>query len=358
MPSVLPQLTRRIDDDFMNTWLEIKADVEDQVKTANIMWLALENWGCFKPQPGGEYVTRPVGYGKKTSQRFAKGSVLKQQVAPADTMGMWPWRGFLVDVNRSYWEDRQNSGPYKIKDYVTRRIEMARTALIEDTETDTMRWGAYYPSDEIKAFNGLYDICPQYVAESAVGDGSASDTNHSGTSNGGLDRTNTWWRNWVMYDGATQDNDNFIAGPTHPSYEVNLVPDMRHGFNTITANQESPNFILTNQLMYEAYEDEASDRQQIVQNQFTRIAVDLGFEAQTFKGATFSWTAKIPLSTLHMFMLNMNYIEFVYHPDGWFDMMDWRDTPQQTERVTYIACMTTGLITNQPRRHGAMEYAS
>jgi hypothetical protein len=49
---------------------------------------------------------------------------------------------------------------------------------------------------------------------------------------------------------------------------------------------ESPNFILMDQNIYEAYEDEGGDKQQIVRNGFTREAIDLGFEALTFKGAT------------------------------------------------------------------------
>lgn len=356
--ATLPSLTRTIDDDFMNTWYEIRPEIIDNVTTATILWLALKQFGCFKPQVGGEYIERSIGYGQKTTQRFQKGSVLTQQVVPSDTAGLWNWRYFLVDVNRSFVDDAKNAGPFKIKDYLARRLEVARNALVEASETDSMRWSAYYDSSEIVTFNGIYDICPNYTAETAVGAGSASDSQASGTSNGGLDRTNAWWRNWVAYDGATQADSTFIAGPTNESYELNLVTDMRHMWNCISANQESPNFILSNQLMYEAYEDEASDKQQIVQSAFTRTAIDLGFDAQTFKGATMSWTSKLSASTLHMFMLNMNHIEFVYNPNAWFDMTEWQTTPNQLERVAFILCMCSGLLTTQPRRHGVLEYAS
>jgi hypothetical protein len=39
-------------------------------------------------------------------------------------------------------------------------------------------------------------------------------------------------------------------------------------------------------------------------------------------------------------------------------MTNWKETANQLERVAYITCMTPGLITDQPRRHGCMEYAS
>lgn len=356
MPSTLPTLTRTMDDDFTNTWYEIRDMVIDNVQTASIVWAALQEWGCFKPQVGGEYIERTIGYGKASTQRFTKGSVLNQQVVPLDTVGLWNWRYFLVDINRTFVDDAKNAGPFKIKDYLSRRMEAARQALVEDSETYTLQWGGYYDSSTPAQFNGLYDIVANYTAESAVGDGSASDSQASGTSNGGLNRANAWWRNWVAYSGASQSDSAFISGPTNAPYALNLVPDMRHMFHCITAGQESPNFILMPQLIYEAYEDEASDKQQIVISSFTQRAIDLGFAAQTFKGATMTYTSK--LTALHVFMLNMNHIEFVYNPDAWFMMTPWNTTPSQLERVAFILCMCSGLITAQPRRHGVMEYAS
>ncbi len=354
MAATLPTQTRTIDDDWTNTWYEIRAEVIDNVSSATILWLALKEHGCFVPQTGGEYVERTVGYGQKNTQRFSKGAVLDQSTVPADTAGLWNWRYFLVDANRSLVDDAKNAGKFKVKSYLARRIEMCRTALVEDSETYSMQWGAYYDGDA--QFNGLYDICPLYTAETAVGAGSASDSQASGTSNGGINRSNAWWRNWVAYNGGSEDKATYIAGDTAEPYALNLTTDLRHLWNSVTANQEAPNFILTSQGMYEAYEDEASDKQQIVQSSFTKKAIDLGFDAFTFKGATMSWTGK--QSENHLHMLNMNYIEFPYNPNAWFDMTDWMTTPNQLERVSYIICMTPGLITTQPRRHGALEYAS
>jgi hypothetical protein len=59
-----------------------------------------------------------------------------------------------------------------------------------------------------------------------------------------------------------------------------------------------------------------------------------------------------------MFMMNMDWIEVPFNPNLWFDMTEWMYTTNQLEKVAYIACMTPGIITTQPRRHGSMEYAS
>jgi hypothetical protein len=356
VPVTLPTLTRTIDDDFTNTWYEIREEVIDNILDATIFWAALKSYGCLTPQVGGEYVTRTVGYGQKSTQRISKGSVLTQSTPDLDTMAIWNWRYFVVDINRSTIDDAKNAGKFRIKSYLARRLEAARNAIVQDLETYVHQWGGYYEAPLQP--NGLYDICPMNTAETAVGTGAASDSQQSGTSNGGISRAdgNEWWTNWCAFDGATEDTtDREVA--TNASYAVNLASDLRHFFNLVSANQEAPNFIMMDQNMYEAYEDEVSDRHQIVRNAFTKEAVDLGFEAMTFKGATMTYSGKLA-GTLHGFLLNMNHIEFVYDPNLWFDMTNWKDTANQLERVAYIVCMTPGLITDQPRRHGGMEYAS
>ncbi len=355
----LPTLTRTIDDDFTNTWYEIRATVIDNVLESNILTLALREHGALTTQVGGEYITRTVGYGQPSTQRFDKGSVLTQEVVKLDTMARWDWRYFLVDVNRTLIDDNKNAGTFKIKDYLTRRLMAAKDALSTDLETDLFRWGGYHPG--IQQINGLYDINTPLTAEAAVdsgdGVGSASNTQLSGTANGNIDKSNTYWRNWCSEASGTETRSAFEGATTNAPYSLNLVPDMRHFFNLITNSMESPNFIIMDQNILEAYEDEVSDKQQIVRSAFNKTAADLGFETLTFKGATMTYSNKLAGSK-HIHMLNLNHIELVYNPNMWFDMTNWKETANQLERVAYITCMTPGLITDQPRRHGIMEYSS
>lgn len=351
----LPELTKTLDDDFVNTWYEIRADVIDNINESTVFNLALREFGCYTPQVGGEYVTRTIGYGTKSTQPFVRGSVLSQSVPKLDTLAMWEWRYFLVDVNRTLIDDAKNSGPSKIKDYLTRRLGAARDAIVADTETYLHRWGTYTAAPVYP--NGLYDIVSCETAQSAASGGTNADTQMSGTANGGINKTNKWWRNWFADADSAEVIADREAAATVAPYSLNLVPDMRHFFNLINAQQGAPNFILMDQAIYEAYEDEVGDRQQIVRTSFSEKAADLGFVTLTFKGAPLTYSSKLA-STKHIFMLNMNDIEIVYDPEVWYDMTDWMYTPNQLERVAYIAMMTTGLITAEPRRHGVMEYAS
>lgn len=355
MAATLTSLTRELDDDFVSTWYEIRPQVVDNVLEATVFTLALREYGCLKAQAGGEYGwTDTIGYGEKSTQRFKEGSTLEQQIEKLDTMAYLNWRFFCVDVNRSLIDDSKNMGKYQIKSYIARRLEAARNALVQDGETYLFQWGAYYAAPE--QMNGIYDIVPPDTAVTTGSDGSDSGTYATGTSNGNINRTNAWWRNWVAYDDATASADNLIAGPTNEPYALNLVPDLDHMYNTISANQEPPNFIIAKQDIYEAYADEARDKMQIVRTAFNRKAADLGFETLTFRGATLTYSSKITAN--YVLLLNMNHIVMNYHPNVWFEMTNWKETANQFERVAYIVCMTPGLATAQPRRHGVMSYAS
>lgn len=353
--ATLTQLTRTLDDDFVNTWYEIRAAAVDNVLEATVFTLALKEYGCLKPQVGGEFGwTDTVRYGTKSTQRFQEGSTLDQNAPSLDTMAYLPWRFFCVDVNRSLIEDAKNTGKYQIKSYVTARLEAARNAIAQDLETYLFQWGAYYAAP--LQINGIFDICAPYAAVSTGGDGSNSDSQASGTSNGNINRTNNWWKNWIAYDGATEAQDTRVAGPTNEPYSLNLIPDISHMYNCIDASMEPPNFIITSQAIFEAYEDEVRDKVQVVRTAFDKKSADLGFSTLTFKGATFTKTNKITGN--YVFLINMNYIAMNYQPNVWFEMTNWKETTNQFERVAYIVCMSPGLATNQPRRHGVMLYAS
>jgi len=204
--TTLPQWTKDLDDDFVNTWYDIRAEVIDNVLDATILTAALKNFGCYDTQVGSAIVTDTVGYGEKSTQRFVRGTVLTQEVVPADTMAEWDWRYFTVDVNRSLVDDAKNAGKYRIKSYVARRLELARNALVQDLEKYLSQWGGAYNAP--KQPNGVYDIAANATAETAAAapfsdTENNSDSKASGTSNGKISRANAWWKNWTMASGAS-----------------------------------------------------------------------------------------------------------------------------------------------------------
>lgn len=359
--STLPSLTEELNTAFTHTWYEIRPDAIDNILDATVFSMALKEYGCMTPQSGGRYITRTIRYNKKTTQNIQKGTVLDQSEIDYETLARWEWKYSSIDVNQSVIDNQVNSGPNKIKDYISTRLQVARDGIVQDNEEHLMRSAGQDATG--KQHNGLYDIVtPLTTTANNLYDTHGitpedGETANASAKNGNIARSNSWWRNTYYTEGlGGGTKTNAEAG----SYSLNLVPVMRNLFNSTTAQMESPNLIIMNRDLFEAYEDEVADKQQIVRTAFDQKAADLGFETFTFKGATVTWNSDLDSddgSYRDLFMLNMNYIELVYDPDLWFDMSDWKSNSNQLEQVAYIVSAQQ-LLTTQPRRHGFVTFTS
>ena len=355
MATTLPSLNETLNNEFLHTWYEIRPEAIDNILDATVFTMALKEYGCLTPQVGGRYITRTVRYGEKTTQNIQKGTVLDQNEVESETMARWSWKYNAVDVNKSVIDSQINAGSFKIKDYIATRLGLARDAIVQDNDQHYMRSSAEDSTG--KQVNGIYDIVPPYTAaQSNLYDAhsitpDAYNTSTASEKSGNISRGNTWWQ--CVYGGSSGYGT---------AYALNLVPNMRSLFNDVSANLEAPNFILLNKDLFEAYEDEVADKQQIVRTSFDQKAADLGFETFTFKGATVSWASELDAGGSgtdyrDIFMFNMNYIELVYDANLWFEMTPWKSNSNQLEEVAYIVSAQQ-LITTQPRRHGWMSFTS
>lgn len=361
MATTLPTLTENLDTAFTHTWYEIRPDAIDNILDATVFSMALKEFGSMKSQVGGRYITRTIRYDKKSTQNIQKGTVLSQSEIDYETLARWNWKYTSVDVNQSVIDSQINSGPNKIKDYISSRLQIARDGIVQDNEQRLMRSSGEDATG--KQHNGLYDVVtPLTTTANNLFDTHGitpedGETAVASEKNGNIARSNDWWRN-KYYTGALGGGSATDA--TAGDYALNLVPVMRNLYNTVTAQLESPNLIMMNRDLFEAYEDEVADKQQIVRTAFDQKAADLGFETFTFKGATVTWNADLDTTSGNyrdLFMLNMNYIDLVFDPNLWFEMTDWKSNTNQLERVAYIVS-TMQLITDQPRRHGFVTFTS
>jgi hypothetical protein len=344
MATTLPQWTRTLDNAFTETWYEIRPDAIDNILLATPVWAMLKEKGCFKPQTGSEFITRTVKYAVGvTPVAVTKGDTLPMGVVETETMARWTFRNMAANVQRDTITDAENSGEHRIKDYVKKRLSEARDALVQKYETDVLR--AQVTDESGKEIQGLNDLVPLY-AGAATG------------SYGGITRPTAYAQIAAANGVYKPSAGNTWWGPSYKQltlpYEVNLVTDMKVLYNSIYNNQEAPNFILSDQGLFELYEEFAVDKSQIVKDD-TMMLADLGFEVLRFKGKAWTWTPNIAASNL--IMLNTDHIEAVYRPNLWFDMSEWKPIPNQTDRVAHILS-SCNIITGQPRRHGRLTSAT
>lgn len=344
MSTVLPELTRKIDNAFVTTWYEIRKEAVDNILNATVTWSALVGAGCMKPKVGGEFLTRTIRYGEAPEPvAVKKGSTLPMGETELETMAIWDWKYLASHVQRSMIDDQKNNGPDKIKDLVGMRLQAARDALEQKFEKAILQEADLHESG-IEPL-GLNDLIPPASDRTTGTYGriqrpSAYTSLDNGVEVPDPEGTNHWWgpkyKPWV---GAR---------------EVNLLQDMNTMYNSIHNNQSPPNLIIGTQDLFEIYQDFALDKSQIIKDETTRLA-DLGFEVCRFKGKPFIWTNTLTVD--NMLMLNTDYIEIVYDPTMFFAMTEWKQIPLQLERVAHIMNTYT-VLSDQLRRHGRLYPAS
>tara|TARA_R100000306_G_C4377375_1_gene142555 strand:- start:51 stop:1085 length:1035 start_codon:yes stop_codon:yes gene_type:complete len=339
MATTLPQFQEDIDNRFVETWYEIRPDAVDNVLNATNVWSALLGNGSFTSQAGGDMITRTIRYAIPSATAVQKGDLLGQGETETETMAIWTFRNLAVHIQGSVFDDRENRGTFKIKDYIKKRTTEATDAMKQQYEANVLR--DIQPDESGKEIQGLNDLIPPQASQtsgtygkiarpSAYDNASSAGVISTPTASG----TNPWW------------------GPTYLEQTtpivVNLLDDWKRLYNSISANLESPNLILCDQATFETYEEFAEDKTQIIKDETTRLA-DLGFSVLRFKGKTLMWSANVAANTAYF--LNTNYIEVVYDPGMWFDMTRFKDIPLQGERIAHILT-ALNMIGTQPRRHG------
>lgn len=318
MVTTLPTYSEQVDNRFINTWYDIRADSIDNILLATPVWAALRAQGCFTTQVGGKSIERTVKYAYGTASAFGKGDVLPEGEVETETAAFWTFRYVQAHVQRTLIDDAENNGTYKIKSYVGQRLTAARDALTQKFETDL--WRATVTAETGKEIQGLNDLVPLY-------------TDRATGTYGKIARSNSWWQpKYKIWSGVRN---------------VYLLPDMRTAYNYCDNQQNPPKLIITTQTLFELYEDFAQDKVQIVKDAGSFL-VDLGFQVLRFKGKPMIYTPNITAD--NMLMLNTDFIEVVTDPQVWFDFTPWRDTPKQFERLANIVCRLN-ILGTQPRRH-------
>jgi hypothetical protein len=335
MVTTLPTLTRRIDDAFTTTWYEIRPEAIDNILNNLVVWAALQERGVLKTQVGGEFITRTIRHGSKDASWINKASTLTQGEDEIETMARWDWRYVSSHVVRSIIDDQKNNGPSKIKSLVAVKTGAARDALEQEFEAQIL--GTENPTETGDTMMNLNDIVPS-VANRTTGTygGIAQPTAFaSGVPSTG----NVWW------GGRYKE----LTAPK----EVNLVTDMVNLYNTLSYGSRPPNLIITDQTLFELYENMALDPAQIVKR--TGGVADLGFEVLMFKGKDMIFTGN--MSASNALFLNTDFIDVVYDPQLWFDMTEWKPVPLETRRIAhFLSAVTT--VSSQRRCQGRLHPAA
>lgn len=348
--TTLPSFTKTIDNDFVETWYEMRPDAADNILNATVVTAMLKDKGCFVPQRGGKVISRGVKYAVgPTPIAVAKGDSLPMGEVQTETNAFWNYqRTLAAQIQRSITDDTENAGKFQIKSYIKKRTTECMDALKQRIEGDFFR--ADVTDESGKNIQGFCSMIPNPLSSGRT----------TGTY-GKIARPSS-------YTSDVPDGGNTIWSPRYGTLnlpiDTNLVSDMEHFFNVVNNQQEAPDMIWTNQTVYETYAGYGYDAIQMVGNQ---NILSLGFQTLKFKGADMTYVnAMANAATLFdgsttgynglvssLLFLNSRRMEVIYDPGLYFDMTEWKSIPNQMERVAHVLVRMT-LISDQLRRHGLL----
>lgn len=348
--TTLPTYSKTIDDTFTQTWYEIRPEAADNILNATVITAWLRQKGCFKPQEGGNTIERSLEYALPPTKAVGKGDVLGSGETNTRSAYFWDFdRNLSVHIQRSLFGkngDRANRGKFQIINYVMQRLERATEAMKQQQETDlfnatsTDETGVIAAGSTAPSPRSLYDLVPS-VASRATGTwgGINRPTAFDNTSSAGLTDTATTGNIWNTPKYMCMDSDP----------EVNLLSNIKHFYNVVTDQIETPDGIITSQNLFEIYLEYGLDQTQIVGSS---ELLKLGFSTAKYLDADLVWSK---LQTVdNMRFLNSRWLECIFDPMVWFMMTEWNEIPGQLERIAYILCTQSGPISNQLRRHGLL----
>jgi len=296
-------LTEQLDNLYTTTWQLMKSTVRDNIFTASPLWFWLKSKGKLKSVEGGRWISEPIAFDKNDQIAWlTKGGVTTLNDYEFLTIAKYDWRYMAVPIVRFGIDDQQNRGKSMIINLMNSKLENTRNACINEMES--VLFQAKVAADN-QPF-GLQDLVP----DTAAGNPACGDVNV-----GGIDRTvaaNAWWR-------------TFSTSATGRSFAVYGVSDMRTLINNCmkTLNQDRPDIIVCGQTPYEYYEDETMEQKQIV----NKLLGDAGFRNVEFKGIPMIWSPSC--ANTRMYILNTNFLYFIYDPMMYFDMTEWKPIPEQ-----------------------------
>lgn len=310
------QLTVALDDLYTTTWQKRLPGVFDNIFAAAPFWFWMKDKGKIEPQVGGRNIEVSLQYStNSTVQWITRGGTVPMTDFKFLTVGVYQWRYLTANILRFGIDEQQNAGSEKIIDWVTGKLDNTEDSLITTLENNLA--GGVGGTLNPPAIDGLQFLVPD-----------SGNVASSSFNAGGIDPSvYTWWQNQAI----TMNNLSFA---------VYGIANMRHLLNLCMNNRrmDAPDIILSDMQSYEYYEDTVLP---FLRLQNTKLA-DVGFDNQTFKRIPMVWT---PAMTGRMYFLNTRFIKFIYDPNYFFDMTEWKPIPNQVNdkaaQIMLACCFAT-----------------
>lgn len=277
-------------DNILSTTLNnYRKTFEDNVFTARPLLWFLKDKNKVRTISGGNKIVEQIANDTNpTVTTYAKYGVVTSSATAGDfefiTSAEYPWRQLAATISISGLEERQNNGEQEMIDLLESKIWVAEEGTAERLNKHLFLGSTDSGTGFATAgerWIGLADM----VLNTAVAFGAITPT----AGNGNF---------WTSYVEST-------AGPLS-------IADMTTGFNTVSRGNDSPDFLLTTQTLFEKYESLLQPQMRYMDQK----VADGGFQNLLFKTAPIMFDTYCQSGVVYF--LNSKYIKLVGHKDAWF----------------------------------------
>lgn len=302
-----------IDTAILNTTLaEYRNRNTDNVYNENVL-LNILNSRCKETINGGGSIVEPLIEKEQNNGGFYLGDdVLSTTQDNTQTMVEFQWQNAYEPIAINRDEERSNAGDeHRILNLMATKTQAAEKAIAKRIEQAA--------SQPVSGAD-LNDL------ETIVNTGTL------GTIGGATD---TFWQSTVTTSGA---------------FATQGLSDMATAYYAVSssANNDTPNLVLTTKTVYKKYEDTRLPLERISSG---AMAANAGFKSLTFKGEPVVYGNFVRSGLL--FLLNLNYLKFYVDSATDFIITDFKEPINQTAKVAFILWRGQ-LGTNNRRRQAKL----
>lgn len=238
----------------------------DQIFNSNP--LMMKTWRKGTKLSGGAFITQPLAYAEGPGGVFEGMEPLDVSEVEQFTNALFNWKHYFASITIRRDDELKNAGPPAFARLLNQKMKIA-----QKTMRNKMAQGLYSDGTDPKAITGLRAMITG-----------------SGTTYGNISKTtNDWWRSTLR---------------TETTLTIGL---MRKLMGQLTEDSDTPDLLVTTQLIYDIYYSLLQPQQRFASSQMARG----GFQSILFEGRPLVVDSHCPTSNL--FYLNTDYIDMVSH---------------------------------------------
>jgi hypothetical protein len=280
---------------------------------------AMRGESVKETKQGGESIVEQLLYEQNsTVDSYSNYGVLDTTPQEGMTIARYNWKQYSVSIAISGHERRTNRGEPQLISLLQGKMTQAEMSLRDRLSRDAFGDGTG---------NGGLNLT-----------GLAALVSTSTTVGGIAPATHTWWQASVKSSAG--------------SFATNGINEMRTRYNSLSFGNDRPDFIVTDQTVYESYDNALEDKQRIAFSGSLKVAGDAGFPLLAWMGTPVMFDRDCTSGT--MYFLNSKYLKFCVLSGADFEPTPFMRPENQDATVAQIL-VEANLVTNNRRRLGKIE---